>query len=90
MESPYLIRVIVKQVKFLKRNKCPNRSTGYTTPTNLLKEFEFNSYLAINVEILLLFEQALEYVYGEDWSPSKLQYNWTKGSLSSKISNLKF
>lgn len=77
-------------VDALKKKNYLYKSAGYTTPVNLLKDFQFIEISGIKIRVPFSFEHVLEYVYGKDWRIPKRQYDWTKESPSTRISNSRF
>ena len=77
-------------VRRLKKAGIFYKSAGYTTPANLLKEFELLKVSGAEVRVPCLREAVLEYVYGQGWRVPKQQYDWVKESPSTRVSNSRF
>lgn len=77
-------------VAILKKNMYFYKSAGYTTPVDLFNKFKFVEVSGLKVSVPFSYEKVLEYVYGMDWHIPKRQYDWTKESPSTRISNSRF
>jgi len=77
-------------VNMLKRRGVFYKSAGYTTPANLLKEFELVEMSGLIIRLPRAREIILDYVYGKDWRIPKPQFNWEKESPSTRVSNSRF
>jgi len=65
-------------------------SAGYTTPANLLAEFDVLNVQNVLVKIPRKPERVLEFVYGESWKVPKENYNWVEESPSTIVSDSRF
>ena len=75
---------------FLKTSGVLYKSAGYTTPAELLQEFETLNVSGVGVRVPRLGEAVLDYVYGADWRVPKQEYDWTKESPATVISKARF
>ena len=77
-------------VRCLKKTSLFYKSAGYTTPADLLRESKHVEISDLKVRVPLPCESVLEYVYGNSWRVPRKQYDWTKESPSTRISNDRF
>ena len=66
------------------------RSAGYTSPVDLLSDFQILEISGLRVRVPRYHEALLEHVYGSDWRVPKQQYDWTKESPATRVSNSRF
>lgn len=79
-----------KMVGYMKSSNKFYKSAGYTTPVVLLREFILVGIDDLKVYVPLMSAEVLEYVYGKNWQTPQRNFDWTKDSPSTKISNSRF
>ena len=79
----YVIKLLKKSGKFYK-------SAGYTTPVNLLAEFDYIEIHGVKIRVPSDYESVLKYIYGPDWKIHKKKYDWVAESPSTIVSNSRF
>lgn len=77
-------------VKLLKKSGKFFLAVAYTTPVNLLKEFDYLEISDVKIRMPSKYKSVLEYVYGSDWKVPKKDFSWSADCPSSIISKSKF
>ena len=77
-------------VKLLKKSGNFFLAVAYTTPANLLIEFDYLEISDVKIRMPSKYESVLEYVYGSDWKVPKKDYSLANDCPSSIISKSKF
>ena len=77
-------------MKLLKKSGKYYLAVAYTTPENLLTEFDYIQISGVKIRVPSEYESVLEYVYGSDWKIPKKEFFWAADCQSTLVSKSRF
>jgi len=77
-------------VKLLKKSGKYFVAVAYTTPANLLIQFDYIEISGIKIRMPSKYGSFLEYTYGSDWKVPNKDFSWSADSPSSIFSKSRF